>query len=151
MSETLTPDEAHAVRPSSPWPRATLTTRIATAIAAAMRDRRSQPGRAEVERDEPLDALVAVLSSPFRPEGFAMGATVVVTGRMVEPRVWVRAQGRTWALTTVEAGVAAIRCRIEAPALIGQRLAEAFNHAVRLAERRMDALNAASPTAEVEA
>lgn len=148
MSEVFPPPEAHTVRPF--WPRPTLTTRIATVIASALRDRRAaEPAR---QTDEPLDDLIAALATPFRPEGFAMGATVVVSGRMIEPRVWVRVmvEGRlrTWSLNTVEAAVAAIRCRFEAPALIGHRLADAFNHAVTLAERRMDALNAASPTAE---
>lgn len=160
--EPAQPETAHAVRrvvaierrQGRPLQgRPPLTTLFAAAVAAAMAGRGAPaPARPPVEDvHAPVDDLVRALSVRLRPEGFDMGATVVVSGRMIEPRVWVRANGRTWTLTTVEAGVAAIRCRLEAPALIGARLAEALNQAVRLAEQKLERLHAASPTAEADA
>lgn len=159
--EPAPPETAHAVREliriDRLCGRPPLTTLFAAAVAAAMSGKAPMPRPVDPRRDpaagddSPLDDLVGALSARLRPEGFDMGATVVVSGRMIEPRVWVRANGRTWTLTTIEAGVAAIRCRLEAPALIGSRLAEALSQAVRLAEQKLERLHAASPTAEADA
>lgn len=139
--------DAHAVRPA-----ASLAATICAAMLAV--ERRLGFGRpqtaAPAETPTALDDLIAALSRGFRPDGFGMGGTVVVSGPFLEPRVWVRADGRFWSLTTIEAGVAAIRCRVEG-FRAGPRLADAFNYAVVCAERRMDELNGQSPVAfEVE-
>ncbi len=144
--------DAHVVRPAASLAPPSLARSICDAMRAV--ERRLGFGRlqAAAAPDTPtaLDDLIAALSRGFRPDGFGMGGMVVVSGPFLEPRVWVRADGRFWSLTTVEAGVAAIRCRVEG-FRAGSRLADAFNIAVRVAERRMDELNAVSPVAfEVE-
>lgn len=88
--------------------------------------------------DDPVEQLIDALSTG-RPRGFDMGVAVVVTGEAIEPRVWVRADGRTWSLTTLEAMAGAIRFRLAA-FRAADRIADALAHAVRLAERRMDEL-----------
>lgn len=85
--------------------------------------------------------------------GFDMGTTAVIEDGAVAGRVWVRAGGKTWTLTTLDAATFAIVMRCDA--MRGAAMfADAFALAAQDAERRVDAIHAWSghirPTEDVE-
>lgn len=112
MTETLVtaPSRAHAVRP---------------AILAP-----SDPVFAEI--------IAALSATPLL--GFDMGATVIVGDAGVEGRVWVRANGQTWTLTSLDASLIALMLRLE-PFRAAGMFADAFVQASLQAERRVAAVH----------
>ncbi|WGM45263.1 hypothetical protein KOAAANKH_00124 [Brevundimonas sp. NIBR10] len=100
--------------------------------------------RPVVEARDVAAELIAALGHGRPIAGFDMGSAVVIAGRMAEPRVWVRADGRTWTLTTIEAATVALRIRIAA-FRAADLLADAFNRAIVEAEGRMDRLHSPFP------
>lgn len=111
MPPQIAPSPAHAVRPALLHPTDPVFAEIITALSAT-----------------PL-------------LGFDMGATVIVGDAGIEGRVWVRANGQTWTLTSLDASLIALLVRLE-PFRCAEMFADAFVQASLEAERRVAAVHA---------
>ena len=148
MTETLTPNPAHGVRPA--------------AQAARLRepsDSGKQPARpAILAPSDPIFAEIIAALSATPLLGFDMGATVIVGDAGVEGRVWVRAnvpaqaasgraasdsrpRSKTWTLTSLDASLIALLIRLQA-FRGAEMFADAFVQASLQAERRVTAVHA---------
>lgn len=90
--------------------------------------------------DPVFEEIVAALwKTPLL--GFDMGSAVVVGAAGVEGRVWVRANGRTWTLGSLDASLLALLIRLE-PRRGSDLFADAFARASLEAEKRVAAVHA---------
>ncbi|RYG07797.1 MAG: hypothetical protein EON96_20975 [Caulobacteraceae bacterium] len=80
-------------------------------------------------RDDDAGAIDAVLAALRRTAAadFDMGATAVVSGPMIEGRVWVRTTDGTFTLSTVDAAVIALHIHLLPDMPAADRFADAFN------------------------
>lgn len=144
---TLDPATAHAVRTGPTLAQSVRDAMLGLFSRSAERPATDTSAPGENDAHDVVGELIAALGHGRPIVGFDMGATVLVSGRMVEPRIWVRADGRTWTLTLLEAGTAALRIRIAA-FRAADLLADAFCRAMVRAERRMDEIHAVGPRFE---
>lgn len=84
------------------------------------------------------EVVAALRDGPLR--GFDMGATAVVGETSIEGRVWLRADGQLWTLTTLDASLLALLVRMER-FRAADLLADALVRASIDAERRVDAIH----------
>ena len=86
-------------------------------------------------------------------QGFDMGTTAVIAGSMIEGRVWVRANGKTWTLSVLDAATLALVMRCD-DMRGAEAFAAAFARGAEVASRKVDELHTWSrqirPTEDVE-
>ena len=84
------------------------------------------------------DIVTALRDGPLA--GFDMGATAIVGPAGVEGRVWLRADGRTYSLTTLDASLVALLLRLEA-FRAADTIADALITAATNAEGKVEAIH----------
>jgi len=132
MTDALTPPPLTAI-PAHGVRQPVLHPADEAAQAARVRDVRDSR-----EQDLFADIIRALKTGPL--VGFDMGSTAVVGAAGVEGRVWIRADGRVFTLTTLDASLLALLVRIDA--MRGADLfADALVRGSIDAERRVEAIH----------
>ncbi len=88
--------------------------------------------------DSHTEVITALRGGPL--VGFDMGSTAIVGAAGIEGRVWVRADGRTWSISCLDASLLALLVRIEA-FRASDLLADALVRASIEAEHKVEAIH----------